>query len=41
MVGTLSIVNLLPGNQTLYADLKDDGIVAKKNIPPSPTRGEG
>ncbi|MEO8293834.1 MAG: LCP family protein [Actinomycetota bacterium] len=38
--GSLSIVNLSPSNTTLYKDLADDGIVEKKNVPPSPTAGQ-
>jgi polyisoprenyl-teichoic acid--peptidoglycan teichoic acid transferase len=40
-VGTLSTVNLLSTNVTIYKDLADDGIVSKKNIPQSPTAGQG
>jgi polyisoprenyl-teichoic acid--peptidoglycan teichoic acid transferase len=39
-VGTMSTVNLLPTNSALYADLRDDGIVSKKNVPKSPTAGQ-
>jgi polyisoprenyl-teichoic acid--peptidoglycan teichoic acid transferase len=38
--GTMSTVNLLSSNGTIYKDLADDGIVAKKNVPKSPTAGE-
>ncbi len=36
MVGGLSVVNLSPDAVNIYNDLKNDGIVSKKNIPPSP-----
>ncbi len=36
-VGTMSTVNLLSSNSAIYKDLADDGIVSKKNVPPSPT----
>ncbi len=36
-VGTMSTVNLLSSNAAIYKDLADDGIVSKKNVPPSPT----
>ena len=39
-VGTMSTVNLLPSNVTIYKDLADDGIVSKKNVPKSPTAGQ-
>ena len=39
-VGTMSTVNLLPSNSSIYKDLTDDGIVNKKNVPPSPTAGQ-
>ncbi len=39
--GTLSVVNLSSSNVTIYKDLADDGIVSKKNMPPSPTAGQG
>lgn len=35
-VGTISVVNLLPGDKTLYEDLKNDGLVSKKHLPSSP-----
>jgi polyisoprenyl-teichoic acid--peptidoglycan teichoic acid transferase len=34
--GTQSIVNLTSQAKTIFADLKNDGLVSKKNIPPSP-----
>ena len=34
--GTQSIVNLTSQANAIFADLKKDGIVSKKNIPPSP-----
>jgi hypothetical protein len=37
----MSIVNLSSSNEALYKDLADDGIVSKKNMPPSPTAGQG
>jgi LCP family protein required for cell wall assembly len=39
-VGTMSTVNLLSSNVTIYKDLADDGIVSKKNEPQSPTAGQ-
>jgi polyisoprenyl-teichoic acid--peptidoglycan teichoic acid transferase len=36
MAGTQSIVNLTSQATTIFKDLKNDGIVSKKNIPPSP-----
>ncbi len=39
--GTLSVVNLSSSNVTIYKDLADDGIVSKKNMPASPTAGQG
>ena len=39
-VGTMSTVNLLSSNSTIYRDLADDGIVSKKNEPPSPTANQ-
>jgi LCP family protein required for cell wall assembly len=39
--GAMSIVNLSSSNEALYKDLADDGIVSKKNVPPSPTAGQG
>lgn len=40
MAGTMSVVNLSSTNATIYKDLADDGIVSKKNLPPSPTAGQ-
>jgi len=40
MAGAVSIVQLSSSAKALYADLKNDGIVSKKNIPPSPTAGQ-
>jgi len=40
-VGTMSTVNLLSSNSAIYKDLADDGIVSKKNVPPSPTADQG
>jgi LCP family protein required for cell wall assembly len=39
-VGTMSTVNLLSSNSAIYKDLADDGIVSKKNVPPSPTANQ-
>jgi LCP family protein required for cell wall assembly len=39
-VGATSTVNLLSSNTSIYKDLADDGIVNKKNVPPSPTAGQ-
>ena len=39
--GTMSIVTLSSENDAIYKDLADDGIVGKKNLPPSPTAGQG
>lgn len=36
MVGGTSIVNLSSQAQTIFDDLKKDGLVSKRNIPPSP-----
>jgi polyisoprenyl-teichoic acid--peptidoglycan teichoic acid transferase len=41
MSGTQSIVELSSENLAIYKDLADDGIVGKKNLPPSPTAGQG
>jgi LCP family protein required for cell wall assembly len=38
--GTMSTVNLLSSNTAIYKDLADDGIVSKRNVPPSPTAGQ-
>jgi hypothetical protein len=38
--GTMSTVNLLSSNSAIYKDLADDGIVSKKNVPPSPTANQ-
>jgi polyisoprenyl-teichoic acid--peptidoglycan teichoic acid transferase len=38
--GTMSTVNLLSSNTTIYKDLADDGIVSTKNQPRSPTANE-
>jgi hypothetical protein len=38
--GSMSVVNLLSSNVTIYKDLADDGIVSKHNLPPSPTAGQ-
>jgi LCP family protein required for cell wall assembly len=40
MAGAVSIVQLSSSAHALYADLKNDAIVSKKNIPPSPTAGQ-
>lgn len=39
MVGNISVVNLSSSNSVIYDDLKNDGIVSKKHIPPSPNAG--
>lgn len=39
MAGTMSIVQLSADAQTIFADVKKDGLVSKKNIPPSPNAG--
>mgnify|MGYP003291811434 CR=1 FL=1 len=36
MAGGTSIVNLSSEAQTIFDDLKKDGLVSKRNIPPSP-----
>jgi LCP family protein required for cell wall assembly len=36
MAGGTSIVNLSAAAQVIYDDLKDDGLVLRKNVPPSP-----
>lgn len=36
MVGNISVVNLVSSAQTIYDDMKNDGLVSKKHIPPSP-----
>jgi LCP family protein required for cell wall assembly len=38
--GTLSVVQLLSDKDAIFADIKPDGILSKKNIPPSPTANE-
>lgn len=35
-VGGLSVVNLSPDAVNIYNDMKNDGLVSKKNVPPSP-----
>jgi anionic cell wall polymer biosynthesis LytR-Cps2A-Psr (LCP) family protein len=35
-VGGLSVVNISPEAQAIFDDMKDDGLVAKKRVPPSP-----
>ena len=37
--GAESVVHLLSSNAAIYKDMRDDAIVAKKNLPPSPTAG--
>lgn len=39
--GTLSVVHLSSAKDAIFADVKPDGIVSKKNIPPSPTANQG
>ncbi len=36
MVGSTSVVNLSASDSTIFQDLKNDGLVAKKHVPPSP-----
>jgi hypothetical protein len=36
MNGDTSIVNLTSDAETIFADMRNDGLVLKKNIPPSP-----
>lgn len=36
MEGGLSVVYISPSAQAIYADMKDDGVVSKVNVPPSP-----
>jgi LCP family protein required for cell wall assembly len=36
MVGSTSIVNLTSQATTIFQDLRNDGLISKKNIPPSP-----
>lgn len=38
--GTLSVVFLSAEKGLIFADVKDDGILLKKNIPPSPTENQ-
>jgi LCP family protein required for cell wall assembly len=38
MSGNQSVVNLTSQAQMIFDDLKNDGLVSKKNIPPSPNR---
>jgi LCP family protein required for cell wall assembly len=38
--GTLSVVHLSSEKDTIFADVKADGILSKKNVPPSPTENE-
>ena len=36
--GSQSIVQLTPQAETMFADLESDGMLSKKNIPPSPNQ---
>ena len=36
MAGSASVVNLSPQAETIYRDMANDGLIGKKNIPPSP-----
>jgi LCP family protein required for cell wall assembly len=38
--GSLSVVHLLSDKDAIFADVKPDGILGKKHIPPSPTANE-
>lgn len=38
--GTLSVVHLLSDKDAIFADVKPDGIVSKKHVPPSPTQNQ-
>ena len=38
--GSLSVVHLLSDKDVIFADVKSDGILRPKNIPPSPTANE-
>ena len=38
--GTLSVVHLLSDKDAIFADVKPDGILSKKHIPPSPTANQ-
>ena len=38
--GEQSVVYITAAARPIYADMKKDGIVARKNLPPSPTAGE-
>jgi LCP family protein required for cell wall assembly len=38
--GTMSVVHLLSDKDVIFADVKPDGILSKKNIPPSPTENQ-
>lgn len=40
MQGSLSVVYLSSEKDAIFADVKPDGIVSKKNIPPSPTANQ-
>ncbi|HEX9124423.1 MAG TPA: LCP family protein [Actinomycetota bacterium] len=39
MVGGISVVNLTGADQAIFDDMKNDGLVSKKNIPRSPNAG--
>ena len=38
--GEQSVVYITAAARPIYADMEKDGIVARKNLPPSPTAGE-
>ena len=38
--GSLSVVHLLSDKDVIFADVKPDGILGKKHIPPSPTANQ-
>jgi LCP family protein required for cell wall assembly len=38
MAGTSSIVNLTSEATTIFNDMKNDGLISKKNVPPSPNQ---
>ncbi len=38
--GSLSVVHLLSEKDVIFADVKSDGILSKKHVPPSPTENE-
>ncbi|MFB3738182.1 MAG: LCP family protein [Candidatus Velamenicoccus archaeovorus] len=39
MVGGISVVNLTSSDQVIFDDMRNDGLVSKKHVPPSPNAG--